>query len=419
MEISQKSKTGRHAAAVLLLVACLPGCVLLDLRKSGREQQKNGAIAVEVSSRVGHAPIYALALADGRIAAARTVPDDGVAAFLLPIGKNYDIAVFADLNRNRRFDAGEPSASHSSATPVALADAGYRGAAIPMVLRRSSVGVPAGLSVPPETSRETTSMDVHLGEVVSLADPRFSARNGSLGFWQPYEFLTQLGWGVYFLQPYDPAKIPVLFVYGIDGSPQDWKPMIKSLDRSRYQPWFFHYPSGLRLEKSANGLSRAMQVLKARYGFPKLYVVAHSMGGLVARGAIEQAAKEADINFIPKFVSLCTPWGGDAEADGGVKHLKYPVPAWIDLQPGSPYLRQIFADRLPEGTRHWLIFDFQTHDAPWLKPDNDGAVQVKSELFPAAQAEAAAMFGFNYGHVETLGEPDVHAKVKEYLGHSE
>ena len=401
--------------SALALAACLPGCVLLDLRKSGQEQQRHGAVALQVAGRPAGIPAYAVALSSGKVVASQLVPDDGITAFLLPVGETYAIAVFSDRNRNRRFDTGELSAWHEGATPIALSDAGYRGTAIPVTLQPANQGVPPGLSLPIVNAKEPDAMDVHLGEVVSLKDPRFSAKNGSLGFWQPYEFLTQLGWGIYFLQPYDPGKIPVLFVYGIDGSPQDWKSMIGSLDRTRYQPWFYHYPSGLRLEKSANGLSRAMQVLKARYGFSRLYVVAHSMGGLVSRGGIEQAAAEAGENFIPKFVSLCTPWGGDAAADGGVKHLKYPVPAWIDLQPGSPYLKQIFVRKLPAGTRHSLIFDFQTHTAPWLKPDNDGVVQVKSELFPAAQAEAVRMFGFNYEHVETLGKSDVHAKVNEYL----
>jgi pimeloyl-ACP methyl ester carboxylesterase len=275
--------------------------------------------------------------------------------------------------------------------------------------------VPVGLSLPASEAASTATLQVNIGEVVSLNDPRFSAENGTLGFWQPYEFLTKLGWGIYFLQPYDAKKIPIVFVYGIDGSPQDWRSMIASLDKSKYQPWFFHYPSGIRQEKAANGLSRALQILRSRYGFSQLYVVAHSMGGLVSRGAVEQAIAESGTNFIPKFLTLCTPWGGDSEADGGVKHLKYPVPAWIDMEPGSKYLRSLFASKLPDGTRHFLIFDFQTHHAPWLKPDNDGVVQVASELFPPAQAEATAMFGFNYGHVETLGKSDVHAKVNEFL----
>lgn len=408
-------RTPLLTCGTLLLALGLSGCILLDMDRSGQAQQSHGAVAVQVSGRAEGVTTYALALDGKTIVSAQKVSADGIAAFLLSVGKTFDVAVFSDLNRNRRFDAGEPSGWLPAVQPTALSAASFRGAQISVALQRSESGVPLGLAVPKEEPEAHSSMDIHLGELVKLNDPRFSVANGVSGLWQPYEFLTKLGWGLYFLQPYDSAKIPVVFVYGIGGSPQNWKSMIASLDHTKYQPWFFYYPTGLRLEKCANGLSLALQTLKAHYGFPKLYVIAHSMGGLVARGALEQAVAESGTNFIPKFITLCTPWGGDAEADGGVKHLKYPVPAWIDMEPGSSYLKRIFAQELPVGTRHWLIFDFQTHRAPWLKPDNDGVVQVKSELFPAAQAEAVALFGFNYGHEETLGKSDVHAKVNEYL----
>lgn len=401
--------------AAVTLVAVLPGCVLLDLQKSGREQQAHGVVAVEVLHRPGGKCVsYAIVLGPDGVMASLVVPRDGLAAFLLPQGRPMDVAAFGDMNGNRRFDPGEPAGLLKGVVAQPLADASYRGAARPLPLA-AGAALPSGLAVPEVETGTADKLQVNLGEVVRLGDPRFTAANGPLGFWQPYEFLARLGWGVYFLQPYDPGKIPVVFVYGIDGSPQDWRSMIASLDKSKYQPWFFHYPSGLRLEKSANGLSQALQLLKARHGFSQLYVVAHSMGGLVSRGAVMQAAAESGGNFVPKFLTLCSPWGGDAEADGGVKHLKYPVPAWIDMEPGSAYLKRLFASPLPAGMRHYLIFDFQTHKAPWLKPDNDGAVQVASELIPPAQAEATAMFGFNYGHVETLGKSDVHAKVNDFL----
>ena len=405
---------------MLAPVLALSGCVLLEMRKSDREQESHGVVALQIPGRRDDSlSVYALALKAAQpqaVVASQKVPSDRIVAFLLPAGGAVNIAVFSDVNNNRRFDAGEPSGWAGNVVPKVLSDAAARGAPLTVRLSTGTTEVPLNLEVPAAAeSPSGGALEVNLGEVVSLNDPRFSAANGTLGFWQPYEFLTKLGWGVYFLQPYSPGKIPIVFVYGIDGSPQDWRSMIAALDRSKYQPWFFHYPSGLRLEKSANGLSRVLQILRARYGFSRLYVVAHSMGGLVSRGAVQQAVAESGSNFIPKFITLCTPWGGDAEADSGVKHMRYPVPAWIDMEPGSRYLKQIFDRKLPAGTDHYLIFDFQTRNAPWLKPDNDGVVQVASELFPPAQAGAKAMFGFNYGHVETLGKSDVQAKVNEYL----
>jgi len=408
---------------VLLLISllALPGCALLDLRRNVKDLASHGIVALLVSPppRDG-APVYVLAMpssnpSGSEILAVQRTASNGVATFLLPDDATYAVAAFADRNGNRTYDPGEPSAMISSVTAQAVSDTVPRSGPFRLNLSTQPSGLPAGLKVPTAGTDLESSLQTSLGEVVTLNDPRFSAANGSLGLWEPYQFLTKLGWGIYFLQPYDPTKIPVVFVYGINGSPQDWRGILASLDQSKYQPWFFHYPSGLRLEKSALGLSRGLQILRAQYQIPKVYVVAHSMGGLVSRRAVQQSVREAGTNFIPKFITLCTPWGGDASADSGVKHIRYPVPAWIDMQPGSAYLASLFSRPLPTGTDYSLIFSFQTHQAPWLKPDNDGIVQVASQLLPAAQTEAGKMFGFNYGHVEALQEKDVQAKLGEFL----
>ena len=56
--------------------------------------------------------------------------------------------------------------------------------------------------------------------------------------------------GLYFLQPYDPNRIPVIFVHGLISTPQMWLNVINDLQqdpvlRERYQFWIFAYPTGL------------------------------------------------------------------------------------------------------------------------------------------------------------------------------
>src|SRR5439155_81599 len=51
------------------------------------------------------------------------------------------------------------------------------------------------------------------------------------------------------LQPYDPGKIPVLFIHGLQSTPATWAPMVNALwadpaVRRNYQLWVFSYPSG-------------------------------------------------------------------------------------------------------------------------------------------------------------------------------
>jgi hypothetical protein len=55
--------------------------------------------------------------------------------------------------------------------------------------------------------------------------------------------------GLYFLQPYDPNRIPLVFVHGLVSSPFTWVKTINGLQadpeiRKHYQFWAFAYPTG-------------------------------------------------------------------------------------------------------------------------------------------------------------------------------
>lgn len=58
------------------------------------------------------------------------------------------------------------------------------------------------------------------------------------------------------LQPYDPARTPVVFVHGLQETPASWAPMVNSLRDDpwiikNYQFWFYSYPSGYPYPYSA------------------------------------------------------------------------------------------------------------------------------------------------------------------------
>ena len=95
--------------------------------------------------------------------------------------------------------------------------------------------------------------------------------------------------GLYLLRPYDPNKIPVIFVHGLISTPRMWRNVINELEtdpilRSRYQPWVFAYPTGNPVAYSAYRFREELVKAKKIYGFPKGFVlVGHSMGGIVSR----------------------------------------------------------------------------------------------------------------------------------------
>ena len=91
------------------------------------------------------------------------------------------------------------------------------------------------------------------------------------------------------LQPYDPVKIPVLFVHGLMDSHATWAPMLNVLRadpeiRKRYQFWFYSYPSGYPYPYSAAIFRKQLDAINARYpGHKKIVLVGHSMGGCISR----------------------------------------------------------------------------------------------------------------------------------------
>jgi pimeloyl-ACP methyl ester carboxylesterase len=93
-------------------------------------------------------------------------------------------------------------------------------------------------------------------------------------------------------QPYDPAKIPVVFVHGLLSRPEAWTQALNGLladpvIRERYQFWFYLYPTGLPVWKSAailrNELSRfEVELGRCQQEAREKILIGHSMGGLIS-----------------------------------------------------------------------------------------------------------------------------------------
>jgi pimeloyl-ACP methyl ester carboxylesterase len=91
------------------------------------------------------------------------------------------------------------------------------------------------------------------------------------------------------VQPYDPKKIPVLFVHGLQSTPVSWVRMVNAIWsdpvlRQNYQVWVFDYPTGYPVPYSALLLRRQLNALdKAFPNHRPIVLVGHSMGGILSR----------------------------------------------------------------------------------------------------------------------------------------
>jgi len=399
--------------AAFLTGGIFSGCALLELRNQSREIGETGFVAVQVEKFPANETVYVLALdKTGKVLGAEVPGQDGFATFVLPLESEYSLLAFADANGNRRFDRGEIAGVLPSVTPVPLGDASRRA-----VIRRLRPGHEsganhAGLTVPHTAG---AAVDVAVGEVADVGGARFSPERGSAGMWTPQTALKSGQLGLFFARPYDPTKIPVVFVHGIGGSPQDFVKLIPTLDQSRFQAWFFTYPSGYRLDKVSTALAAMLETVTKKYGIRRIHIVAHSMGGLVSRAAILKMDADHNGTTVDRFVTISTPWAGHEAAKNGVRYLRHPVPAWIDMAPGSDFLKRLWAKKLPAATRHWLIFGYDTKRCPWLTLNNDQVINQRSALYLPAQMEAVRVLGLERNHEGILMAPETAEILNGFL----
>lgn len=258
---------------------------------------------------------------------------------------------------------------------------------------------------------ELRMKDYHLGEVVGLDAERFDAFNGHKGLWDPIQFLSDEGLGVFFLEPYNPDKTPILFIHGAGGYPQEWNYLIDALDKTKYQAWVFQYSSGMRLGWTAKALDAGLKTLRTEYKFEKIFIVAHSMGGLVAR-------KFLDIyqgGYIKLLVTISTPWGGHNAAEIGVNYASEIVPSWHDMIPGSPFLSSLFEPSGKQQPPYFLFFGYKGKYGIFIDGNSDGTVSLESMLNPKAQKEASKVYGFNADHTGILIKPEVADTLNEIM----
>ena len=254
--------------------------------------------------------------------------------------------------------------------------------------------------------------------------------------------------GLYFLQPYDPERIPVVFVHGLISTPFDWVKTINGLQadpeiRKRYQFWVFAYPTGNPVLYSALRLREELARVDKLYPKHKDYVlVSHSMGGLLSQAQVTNVTradwektvgpaimkvfatlKPADLvakatSFkanarIKRVVFICTPHRGSKMASGGIgelgiKLISLPVDLQTTLKSEIPEesLRKINNGQLPNSVSnlkpdapYLAVLNKQSIHAPYhsiignrgkpgpLADSSDGVVPYWSSHLDGAQSE--------------------------------
>lgn len=251
--------------------------------------------------------------------------------------------------------------------------------------------------------------------------------------------------GLYLLEPYDPNRIPVVFVHGLLSSGYTWLNVSNAVRadpeiRRRYQVWVFFYPTGNPILYSALRLREDLALAQKKYGLKHgIVLVGHSMGGILCRlqatdiGPADWTAifharatellplvnskpllRDALLfranPLVKRIIFISTPHRGSAIASGGIgalgdRLIRLPaiitssvpkqiarlanargmnIPTSIDgLSPKSPLFKVY--DRLPiRSPHHSIIGDRGRGDTP---NSSDGVVPYWSSHLDTASSE--------------------------------
>jgi triacylglycerol esterase/lipase EstA (alpha/beta hydrolase family) len=190
---------------------------------------------------------------------------------------------------------------------------------------------------------------------------------------------------------------PVLLLHGYGCNSGYWAHLIPLLDAARISH------ASVDLEPVAGDIDgyvplvqRKVEALCAATGSAKVAIVAHSMGGLVARAWMRAQGTQA----LARLITLGTPHHGTALARFGLGENAF------QMRPGSAWLRQLAAseDADGQGAARALVTSLYTHH------DNIVSPQESSRLDGARNLE----FG-GVGHVALGSNPRVLAAVMQEL----
>jgi len=347
--------------------------------------------------------VYFKDLEQGGITKLRILSGDG--NFRLLVDRNGGwLFAFVDANQDLKFQPGEEYGWYNGGEPL-----GATGSDQSM---KVNIRIGDGAGPPPPAAIVNRSLadvvnfrQISVGQVAALDEERFSPESAEQGMWQPYKSLMDGYAGLFMLDEYDPAKVPVVFVHGVSGTPRSFEQIFTSLDQSRYQAWFLNYPSGFSLPVLGAFFYQAMELLEYRYSFANAHVVAHSMGGLVARQYLNNCSEQGRCDYLRSYTSIASPYGGMPSASMGVEYAPTSIPVWSDLAPESDFLANLFVADLPQDLRFNLVFTFHTDDLIGGQ-SSDGVVALVSQLRPAAQAQADRLWGIDATHVGVLTDEE-------------
>lgn len=323
----------------------------------------------------------------------------------LPEG-NYDLYFFADLDGNGYFDAYEMIGQTSGAPVQVRKEEVKDGMTFTGPAFTLDVNNPATTDLPIKV--QVRQMDYVFS---SLDDEFFAPQYGETGMYDPKKFVAHTQRFMFALKKLDPDKTIVIFVHGVAGTPRDFKYLVDGLDRDRYQPVFYFYPSGMPLQKLGSLLSDILKILgeNEQFQIKRAIVIAHSMGGLVSLSALNELCLNGAPAYLRGYISFNSPYGGVESAKSAIESAPAVLPVWRDVAPGSSFLERLYQGSVAPKIPFHLFFGYETGKS------SDGTIALQSQLEHRIQFVAGRIHGFNASHEGILNDDQVRKTFNRIL----
>ena len=203
-------------------------------------------------------------------------------------------------------------------------------------------------------------------------------------------------------------------VHGINPDHADLDPLCRDLAGRGYTVVRFVYDDSERLHRSAARLRSALAQLQRTWGPQKLRVVAHSMGGLVARRALTQdplpsppespEAAQGRVDALQgplTLVTVASPFGGFTSANFSRLDFGLGRAVYRDLGSSSKFIRK--PGQLASGVTHVKV-ETQEQGKSLASGASDESVLQKSQSQATVDANARLVYRIDRGHVGSVNQ---------------
>ncbi|HEV3004498.1 MAG TPA: alpha/beta fold hydrolase [Pirellulales bacterium] len=183
------------------------------------------------------------------------------------------------------------------------------------------------------------------------------------------------GKGLHLPNGFDQERRSILLVHGLEAASDDLQPFARACHHADIQAILFDYPNDGPIAWSGDRLRSELDDLAEAHPRLKLAIVAHSMGGLAARYALEST--DSPPKCVTHLFMLGTPNHGTALA-GAQEWIELvrAVPARtlfsgenlcdglgeaaVDLRPDSEFLKKLNDRKRPAGVRYYSAIGRQS-----------------------------------------------------------